>query len=52
MMDILAENSSLAGLPAITVPSGISNNLPTGLQLIGNYFDEQRIINIAKILHN
>jgi len=52
MMDILAENSSMAGLPAITVPSGISEGLPTGIQIIGNYFDEQTIIDVAKVLHD
>lgn len=48
--DILAEGSSEAGLPGITIPSGLSNNMPTGIQLIGRYFDEQTILNIAYAL--
>ncbi len=45
--DVLAESSSEAGLPGISIPSGLSNGLPTGIQFIGRYFDEQTILNIA-----
>ena len=45
--DILAEASSEAGLPGITIPSGLSNKMPTGVQFIGRRFDEQMILNIA-----
>ncbi|HEQ65404.1 MAG TPA: Asp-tRNA(Asn)/Glu-tRNA(Gln) amidotransferase subunit GatA, partial [bacterium] len=48
MADVLAETSSLAGLPAISIPVGYSEGLPVGLQIIGNYFDEQTILDIAK----
>ena len=37
--------TNLAGLPGMSVPCGQVNNLPVGLQLIGNYFDEARILN-------
>ncbi len=47
MADILAEPSSLAGLPAINVPCGFSKGLPVGFQLIGNYFREENILNCA-----
>lgn len=48
MMDILAETSSLTGSPAISIPNGFYNGLPTGLQFIGRHFDEQLLIDLAK----
>lgn len=48
MMDVLQEPSSVAGIPGITVPCGLdSKGLPVGLQLIGNYFKEADILNLA-----
>ena len=38
---------NLAGLPAMSVPAGFSSNLPVGMQLIGNYFAEGRLLNVA-----
>lgn len=49
MVDILGEPSSLAGLPAITVPSGFINNLPIGLDIIGPQFSEAKIIQVASV---
>ena len=43
--DIFTIATNLAGLPGMSVPCGQVNNLPVGLQLIGNYFDEARIRN-------
>src|SRR5690606_8038288 len=45
--DLLTVPMNLAGLPAISVPCGFSNGLPLGLQIIGNYFDEQTIYRVA-----
>jgi aspartyl-tRNA(Asn)/glutamyl-tRNA(Gln) amidotransferase subunit A len=50
LADVLAEGSSEAGLPGITIPSGLSKNMPTGIQFIGRYFDEQTILNLAYAL--
>jgi aspartyl-tRNA(Asn)/glutamyl-tRNA(Gln) amidotransferase subunit A len=47
LADVLAESSSESGLPGITIPSGLSEGMPTGIQFIGNYFDEQTILNLA-----
>lgn len=47
MMDVLAEGSSLSGLPGITVPMGLSNNMPVGFQFIGRHFDEQLLLDLA-----
>lgn len=45
--DVLAEGSSEAGLPGISIPSGLSDGMPTGIQFIGRYFDENTILNLA-----
>ncbi len=50
LADVLAEASSEAGLPSITIPSGLSDDMPTGIQFIGRYFDEQTVLNIAYAL--
>jgi aspartyl-tRNA(Asn)/glutamyl-tRNA(Gln) amidotransferase subunit A len=43
--------SSLAGLPAISVPAGLSGDgLPLGLQLIGRAFDEGTVLKVAGVL--
>ena len=39
---------SLAGLPGMSVPAGFgAHGMPVGLQLIGNYFQEARLLNVA-----
>ncbi len=45
--DIYTIATNLAGLPGISIPAGLSNDLPVGLQIIGNYFDEARLLNVA-----
>ncbi|WP_339045004.1 Asp-tRNA(Asn)/Glu-tRNA(Gln) amidotransferase subunit GatA [Candidatus Zinderia endosymbiont of Aphrophora alni] len=50
--DILTLPSSLSGLPSISIPCGFSKyktnkNRPIGLQIIGNYFNESKILNLA-----
>ncbi len=48
LMDQLNEPASVAGIPALSVPVGLDkNNLPIGMQIIGNYFDEETILNAA-----
>lgn len=47
LSDIYTIAVNLAGLPAISVPAGFINNLPLGMQLIGNHFQEARILNAA-----
>jgi len=48
MADVLSEASSLAGLPAISVPCGFVENLPVGMQLIGPKWNEELILKIAQ----
>jgi aspartyl-tRNA(Asn)/glutamyl-tRNA(Gln) amidotransferase subunit A len=46
--DIFTIPANLAGLPAMSIPGGFdAQGLPIGLQIIGNYFDEAKILNVA-----
>jgi aspartyl-tRNA(Asn)/glutamyl-tRNA(Gln) amidotransferase subunit A len=45
--DIYTIATNLAGLPGMSIPCGLVDNKPAGLQIIGNYFDEARMLNIA-----
>ena len=48
LSDIYTIAVNLAGLPGMSIPCGTgSNNMPVGLQIIGNYFDEARMLNVA-----
>lgn len=45
--DVLTIPVNLAGLPGMSLPCGFSNDLPVGLQLIGNHFEEETIYKAA-----
>lgn len=47
LSDIYTIAVNLAGLPGISIPGGFINNLPIGMQLIGNYFNESKLLNVA-----
>lgn len=47
LSDIYTIATNLAGLPGMSVPCGFSNKMPVGLQIIGDYFDESRLLNVA-----
>ncbi|KPK37759.1 MAG: glutamyl-tRNA amidotransferase [Gammaproteobacteria bacterium SG8_47] len=47
LSDIYTIAVNLAGLPGMSIPAGFATNLPVGLQIIGNYFDEARLLNVA-----
>ena len=48
LADIFTLPASLAGLPGMSVPAGFgAHGMPVGLQLIGNYFAEARLLNVA-----
>lgn len=45
--DIYTVSVNLAGLPGLSMPAGFVNNLPVGVQLIGNYWQESKLLNVA-----
>ncbi|WOD07073.1 Asp-tRNA(Asn)/Glu-tRNA(Gln) amidotransferase subunit GatA [Marinomonas sp. GJ51-6] len=45
--DIYTLSVNLAGIPAMSVPAGFVNNMPVGLQIMGNYFAEAKLLNVA-----
>jgi aspartyl-tRNA(Asn)/glutamyl-tRNA(Gln) amidotransferase subunit A len=49
--DVFTVPVNLAGLPAISVPAGLSEQgLPLGLQLIGRPFDEETLCSLAEVI--
>lgn len=49
LSDIYTIATNLAGLPGLSMPAGFSQGLPIGAQLIGNYFSEARLLNVAHV---
>ncbi len=49
MQDVYTISTNLAGLPGLSMPAGLMKELPVGIQLIGNYFSEAKLLNIANI---
>ncbi|MCI0401571.1 MAG: Asp-tRNA(Asn)/Glu-tRNA(Gln) amidotransferase subunit GatA [Gammaproteobacteria bacterium] len=47
LSDIYTVSVNLAGLPGLSMPVGFVGGLPVGLQIIGNYFSEARLCNVA-----
>ncbi|MGB0404873.1 MAG: amidase family protein, partial [Fusobacterium sp.] len=42
--DIFTLSANLAGVPGISIPAGIANDLPVGIQLLGKHFGEETLI--------
>ena len=47
LSDIYTIAVNLAGLPGMSIPAGFSEGMPVGLQLIGNHFNESKLLNLA-----
>ena len=47
LQDIYTIATNLAGLPGMSIPAGFSDGLPVGLQLIGPYWSEAKLLNVA-----
>jgi aspartyl-tRNA(Asn)/glutamyl-tRNA(Gln) amidotransferase subunit A len=50
--DVFTVPADLAGLPAVSVPAGLSDGLPLGLQIIGRAFDEATVLRVAQMLES
>ena len=48
--DLLTIPVNMAGLPALSLPVGFKNNLPVGMHIIGNYFEEDKIYQLASFI--
>lgn len=40
--------ANLTGIPALSIPCGLSNGLPVGMQIMGGAFQEHKVLNVAK----
>ena len=51
--DIYTVSANLAGVPAVSIPSGLSSDgLPIGTQLVGNFWSEPTLLNLANVYEN
>ena len=50
LSDVCTIPVSLAGIPAISIPCGLSEGLPVGLQIAGPAFSENRLFDVAHAL--
>ncbi|MCZ6893585.1 MAG: Asp-tRNA(Asn)/Glu-tRNA(Gln) amidotransferase subunit GatA [Gammaproteobacteria bacterium] len=49
LSDIYTTAVNLSGVTSLSVPAGYVDGLPVGMQIIGNYFDEARLLNLAHV---
>jgi aspartyl-tRNA(Asn)/glutamyl-tRNA(Gln) amidotransferase subunit A len=47
LADVFTIPANMAGIPGISIPCGLSDGLPVGLQVLGKAFDEQTVIAVA-----
>ncbi|MBN1761780.1 MAG: Asp-tRNA(Asn)/Glu-tRNA(Gln) amidotransferase subunit GatA [Methanomicrobia archaeon] len=47
LADVNTVSVNLAGVPSLSIPCGVSNNMPIGLQLVGKHFEEDTILKAA-----
>ena len=47
MEDVCTIPSCLIGLPGLVVPCGFKDGLPIGMQILGNHFDEARMLKLG-----
>jgi len=49
LSDVFTIPVNIAGIPAMSVPAGYVEGLPVGLQLMGNWFDEETLLRVARV---
>ncbi len=49
LIDLLTEPSAVAGLCGISIPCGLSENMPVGVQFIGDIGEERKIIEVSNL---
>ena len=47
LSDIYTIAVNLAGLPGMSIPAGFASDMPVGLHVVGNYFEEARLLNVG-----
>jgi len=47
LSDIFTIAVNLAGIPAMSIPVGFADGMPVGMQIMGNHFEEARLLNVA-----
>jgi aspartyl-tRNA(Asn)/glutamyl-tRNA(Gln) amidotransferase subunit A len=47
LADVFTIPANMAGIPGISVPCGFSNEMPVGLQFLGQAFDESTLLGVA-----
>lgn len=52
LSDVYTVPVNLAGLPALSLPIGLIDNLPVGMQIIGQWFDENKMLAVAKTVES
>ncbi len=50
LSDIYTVSANVAGVPAISVPCGFAHQMPVGLQIMGRWFEEAKILEVAKLI--
>lgn len=50
LADIYTVSANVVGIPAISVPCGFAHKLPVGLQIMGKWFEEETILEVAKLI--
>ena len=50
--DVFTTSASLAGLPAMSLPIGMSGKLPVGLQIVAPAFTEDKMLSFAKAVED
>ena len=48
--DILTISANMSGVPAASVPAGLVNGMPVGLQIMAKRFDEESVLRVADFI--